>query len=111
MKAAFLREIDILRSIRHRNLVRMYKVYETKDTVNLVFEHLQGGDLRKKVSRSRLTTEENCLRVLTQIMQGLSFLHSNNIVHRDLKPANIFLMYLLYKNSYIEKTLESSKLK
>lgn len=86
-----MKEIEALRSVRHTNIIKMLKVYETADSINLVFEYLGGGDLRKMIIRKKLLKEETALKVFAQIMQGLSFLHSKNILHRDLKPANIFL--------------------
>ena len=72
--------------------MKMHKVYETSETVNLVFEFLSGGDLKKKVVKRKALSEKCALLIMSKILKGVAFLHANKIVHRDLKPDNIFLM-------------------
>jgi len=93
---SMLREIEILRCVQHTYLIKMEKVYEAEDSVNLLFEYLSGGDLRIKVLTKGTIAEETALKIVIQIMQGVSFLHSHNILHRDLKPANIFFLYFYF---------------
>ena len=88
-------ELETLRSVKHYNLIEMHKVYETQEAVNIVFEFFGGGDLKNRVTRHGPFAEKTALMIMSQVLTGLKFLHSQNIVHRDLKPDNIFLQYFL----------------
>lgn len=56
-----------------------------------IFPHsISGGQLFERVSEEDFTlTERDCILFMTQILEGVSFMHSKNIVHLDLKPENI----------------------
>lgn len=69
----------------------MDQVFETPDTINLVFEYFRGGDLRKRLAKYGVFNESMALKVFAQIMQGVSFMHSERILHRDIKPDNIYI--------------------
>lgn len=43
------------------------------------------------IIRQKNRTEEVCLSLMAQIIEGFKCLNQNNIVHRDLKPENILL--------------------
>lgn len=81
------REVDILKSLDHPNVVRLYEALEDDDGTHLVMEYLEGGDLLERivVSKERMP-EEECASVMTQILDAVQHLCSRNIVHRDLKP-------------------------
>lgn len=89
--------------MRHANLITLHNVFETPDSVNLVFEYFRGGDLRRRLSKKGALSEQTALKLFAQIMQGVSFLHSQGIVHRDLKPDNIYLLYNIYWYNYRKK--------
>ena len=53
-------------------------------------EYLEGGELFDRVSEESFTlTETDCVDFLTQICQGVSYLHSKNIIHLDLKVSKM----------------------
>jgi serine/threonine protein kinase len=60
------------------------------DEVFMVMEYCGGGDLHKYYHTESFTNEE-FVRVMAELLSGISYLHQRRIAHRDLKPANILL--------------------
>ncbi len=57
---------------------------------------MRNGDLDKfindkKNERPLNWTQNDALRLIVQLIAGLSYLHEREIIHRDIKPSNIFL--------------------
>jgi serine/threonine-protein kinase len=89
--ARFRREIDILGSLEHPNVVRAYDVLRTRTQLYLVLEYIEGRDLASLVrARGPLPIPE-AVGYAVQAARGLAYAHSREIVHRDLKPANLLL--------------------
>jgi eukaryotic-like serine/threonine-protein kinase len=87
----FVREIDVMRELRHPNLVTLHGVLDLESGPALVMELLQGGTLRARLDRSpSIELGESC-RVLSQVASALAAAHAIGVVHRDVKPENIFL--------------------
>ena len=84
------REIEIMKSLHHPNIIRMYDVIRDKNTIFIVMEMCENGDFSKFLN-NRPLKEKHAHRFLHQITDGLKYLHEHNIVHRDLKPQNILL--------------------
>ncbi|KAK7882224.1 hypothetical protein WMY93_028398 [Mugilogobius chulae] len=93
------KEIKILKELQHENIVALYDVQETPNSVFLVMEYCNGGDLADYL-QAKGTLREDTLRVfLQQIAAAMTVLHSKGIIHRDLKPQNILLSYAGRKKS------------
>uniref|UniRef100_A0AAV2J669 non-specific serine/threonine protein kinase n=1 Tax=Knipowitschia caucasica TaxID=637954 RepID=A0AAV2J669_KNICA len=93
------KEIKILKELQHENIVALYDVQETPNSVFLVMEYCNGGDLADYL-QAKGTLREDTLRVfLQQISAAMRILHSKGIIHRDLKPQNILLSYAGRKKS------------
>ncbi|KAG8189657.1 hypothetical protein JTE90_018505 [Oedothorax gibbosus] len=83
-------EIEILlRYGQHSNIVTLYDVYEDANSVYLVMELLQGGELLDKILSKKYFNEKEASSVLEVIARTVKYLHDNGVVHRDLKPSNI----------------------
>jgi len=91
-----LTEINVLRKLRHPFIVRYYDNFMDRNNLCLTLEFADGGDLGARIrstkARGEWFQENQICKWFTQILLGLSFIHSKNIMHRDLKPQNIFLM-------------------
>nr|XP_028572779.1 cyclin-dependent kinase 3 isoform X2 [Podarcis muralis] len=87
-----IREISLLKELKHPNIVRLLDVVHSQKKLYLVFEYLN-QDLKKYMDSSR--TGELPLSLvksyLYQLLQGVSFCHSHRVIHRDLKPQNLLI--------------------
>ncbi|KAE9024181.1 hypothetical protein PF002_g5494 [Phytophthora fragariae] len=95
-------EIEIMRSLYHRNIVLLFEVIEADDSDKLymVLEHMTRGpcmvyrpdtkDFYSRVTGGTLP-EELARSYLTDILLGLQYLHRRRICHRDIKPDNVLL--------------------
>ncbi len=90
-KRKVLREIYILKKIRHVNVIRLLEVFETAQQVLIVTEYAGGGDLLHYVKSKKYLTEEEARPMFRQIVYGLAHIHSRNVLHRDIKLDNILL--------------------
>lgn len=85
------REISILKRLRHKNIIQLYEIIESKDKLYLVTELCENHELFDYiVVKQRLTESEAC-KLFQELIDGVEYLHSQNIVHRDLKPENLLL--------------------
>ncbi|XP_074270487.1 mitogen-activated protein kinase 4-like [Silene latifolia] len=88
-----LRELKILRHVRHKNIIALKDVMIPSakcEDVYLVFE-LMDADLGTQI-RPSLRLPNNTIKYLMfQLLNGLDYLHSSNIIHRDLKPGNLLV--------------------
>lgn len=86
-------EIDMLKTVRHPNIVRMYETWTDPDGIYLVLELCAGGTLVKyrpsALSSSTTWSEPEAARILARILGAVSYLHVNGICHRDLKRDNV----------------------
>lgn len=90
------REINIMSSTQHANVVSFYEhFYIGDDTVALVMECCNGGDLAQLLRKRGKIAEKEAKRILLEVMQGLAALRSkeNYVIHYDLKPANILFTH------------------
>ena len=90
-KERVLSEISILKIVRHNNIIKLYEVMETPQKIYLVMEYCDGGELFDYiVSKQHLSEKQACV-FFQELIDALTYLHSQNIVHRDVKPENILL--------------------
>ncbi|TMW62851.1 hypothetical protein Poli38472_005469 [Pythium oligandrum] len=90
-----LRELCIVRQLRHPNIVQIREIIAPRDMKNfqdifVVFEYLP-SDLEKLLHSPQFLTAEHLRWLLLDVLKALKYMHSAEIVHRDLKPANVLL--------------------
>lgn len=86
-----LREICILRELKHRNVVRLYDVIYSESKLTLVFEYCD-QDLKKFFdSLNGHIDQQMAKSLMLQLLRGLAFCHAHHVLHRDLKPQNLLI--------------------
>ncbi|KAF9587717.1 hypothetical protein IFM89_004694 [Coptis chinensis] len=94
MKGGFIahikREIEILRRVRHPNIVQLFEVMGSKTKIYFVMEYVKGGELFKRVSKGRLK-EDLARKYFQQLVSAVGHCHARGVFHRDLKPQNLLL--------------------
>jgi serine/threonine protein kinase len=83
-------EIDILRTLRHPNIIEMIDAFETKTDFCVVTEFAQ-GELFQILEDDQSLAEDVVRSIARQLVDALHYLHSNRIIHRDMKPQNILI--------------------
>ncbi|WRT65436.1 uncharacterized protein IL334_002379 [Kwoniella shivajii] len=85
------REIDVLKTLKHPNIVRMFDVIDTEKYIGIVLEYAGGGELFEHILANRYLKEKDAQKLFAQLISGVDYLHRKHIVHRDLKLENLLL--------------------
>jgi len=86
-----LREICILKELKHRNVVRLHDVLHSERKMTMVFEYCE-QDLKKYFDSCGGEIEPAVVQsFMYQLLRGLAFCHHQNVLHRDLKPQNLLI--------------------
>ncbi|KAJ2939647.1 hypothetical protein O0L34_g14366 [Tuta absoluta] len=85
------REVQIMSSVRHPNIVHIYEVFENSEKMILVMEYCSGGELYDYLSQKKVMEEEEARRLFRQIATAVYYCHIHKICHRDLKLENVLL--------------------
>lgn len=87
----FKREIEILQSTKHPNVVQYIDMWADQTEIYLVLEYLPGGDLMDYIMKRTRLGEYETVQIVRQVLSALIYCHSIGIAHRDIKPENILL--------------------
>lgn len=85
-------EIRILKELSHPNIISLYDVYEEEDSVHLVMEYVEGGELFSRIESKGKYSEDEARKFMRQLIATVYFLHKKQILHRDFKLENILLL-------------------
>ncbi|XP_033609638.1 cyclin-dependent kinase-like 1 isoform X2 [Cryptotermes secundus] len=86
-----LREIRLLRNLKHPNLVNLLEVFRRKRKLHLVFEFCDHTVLAELEKFPQGCPELLTRQITWQTLQGIAYCHQHNCIHRDVKPENILL--------------------
>ena len=84
-------EINILKKLRHNNIVQLYSVINTQLSINLIMEYCEGEELLDYINRKQRLKEMEACIIFQQLISGIEYLSKCKITHRDLKPENIII--------------------
>nr|CEL67123.1 TPA: ULK kinase, putative [Neospora caninum Liverpool] len=84
----FYREIDCLRSLYHRNILRYYDFFEDDTFCYAILELCQGGDLLQRLKNMPVVTEAHIVKYVRQMLAAIQHCHQNGVMHRDLKTED-----------------------
>lgn len=85
------REIEILKTLDHPNILRLFELFEDEKRFYIVTEALRGRELFEEILRRGAFNENDTAAIMQQLLSAVNYLHQNKIAHRDLKPENILL--------------------
>eukprot|EP00929_Paragymnodinium_shiwhaense_P046134 TRINITY_DN23499_c0_g1_i1.p1 TRINITY_DN23499_c0_g1~~TRINITY_DN23499_c0_g1_i1.p1 ORF type:complete len:716 (+),score=188.15 TRINITY_DN23499_c0_g1_i1:164-2311(+) len=100
MQSTLQMEISVTKTVDHPNIIKLYGIWESSESVYLVLELCLGGNLWSYVDLVGGLKDRTCTVVMQQIFMAVYYLHQKMIIHRDLKPDNV----LLRDKGKIEKT-------
>ena len=85
-------EIEILRTLDHPNILKIFEFYSSKESYSIVTELCQGGELFQEIVERGPFNENYSAYVMFQILSAINYCHKMKIIHRDLKPENILII-------------------
>lgn len=86
-----IREVSLLKGLKHANIVTLHDIIHTTETLVLVFEYLE-KDLKMYMDDCGDKIAPNNVRLfLFQLLRGVHYCHSRKVLHRDLKPQNLLI--------------------
>ncbi|CAE7660206.1 CPK2, partial [Symbiodinium pilosum] len=89
--AMFRKEVELLRSLKHTNIVRVWDVYETSHYLYVVMDLCRGGELFEMINEMDRLSESDTAVIAKQLLGGIDYMHSKGVMHRDIKAENVLL--------------------
>ncbi|KAI3353648.1 hypothetical protein L3Q82_004828 [Scortum barcoo] len=86
-----LREVRIMKTLNHPNIVQLFEVIQTEKTLYLIMEYASGGEVFDYLVAHGRMKEKEARAKFRQIVSAVHYCHQKNIVHRDLKAENLLL--------------------
>lgn len=87
------RELEILKTLDHPNIVKFYEVYQDEKFFHLVMEYCSGGELLQRIVDQKQLKEQEVASIMRKIFSATIYLHERGICHRDLKPENFLFSH------------------
>ena len=87
----FISEARTLAKFKHPAIVRVLSVFEENNTAYMVMEYERGESFQQVIDQRKDFTEQELLRIIGPLLDGLELIHNNGFIHRDIKPANIYI--------------------
>ncbi|KAK8864050.1 hypothetical protein M9Y10_011744 [Tritrichomonas musculus] len=87
------REIRLMESFNHKNILKLYQVLHVEAThyAYLVLEYAKKGSLGSLLDKDIHLSHKSVFSIMKQILSALKYLHQSGFVHQDIKPANILI--------------------
>jgi len=102
----FKRELKLLHSLNHPNIIKITGIEKTVNNTYLALEFCNGGNLFEYLTYYKQKfeiplPEIQVQFIIRQIISGLEYMHKNKIVHRDIKLENILLNFSTISNMHV----------
>jgi serine/threonine-protein kinase len=87
----FKREARSVAQLQHPNIVTVIDRGEEEGRQYIVFEYIEGENLKEHVVRQGRLDVREALEIADEVARGLAFAHEQGLIHRDVKPQNVLL--------------------
>ena len=87
----FIKEARMLARFDHPNIVRVHSVFELNNTAYMVMRFEAGENLAHFLETRGTLGEDELLKILLPVLDGLALVHAAGFIHRDIKPDNIHI--------------------
>ncbi|KAG8331404.1 testis-specific serine/threonine-protein kinase 3-like [Homalodisca vitripennis] len=86
------REIEVVKGLRHQNLIRFLQAVETTHRVYIIMEYAENGSLLDIIRKDTYIEEEpRAKNWFSQLRDALEYCHEHGVVHRDVKCENLLM--------------------
>lgn len=89
LKSRFLKEAKNIAKLDHPGIVKIYDIFEEKNTAYYVMDYIEGENLNDMVKRNGPLPEQKAVEYIIKVGEALEYIHSKQMTHFDVKPANI----------------------
>ncbi|GMH12499.1 hypothetical protein Nepgr_014340 [Nepenthes gracilis] len=88
-----MQEIDLLKNLNHKNIVKYLGSLKTKSHLHIILEFVENGSLANIIKPNKFGPfpEQLVAHYISQVLEGLVYLHEQGVIHRDIKGANILI--------------------
>jgi len=83
------KQIETLKILKHRNIITLYEIYESRKYIYLITEYCQGKNLIEKLMRKKRFSEEEAFIIFFQLLDAFIYMHKMNICHRNIRAEHI----------------------
>ncbi|KAF5274632.1 hypothetical protein FQR65_LT04332 [Abscondita terminalis] len=91
LKKFLPREIEVVKGLKHPNLIRFLQAIETTHRVYIVMEYAENGSLLDIIRRDSYIDENRARRWFQQLVEAVDYCHERGVVHRDIKCENLLM--------------------
>jgi calcium/calmodulin-dependent protein kinase I len=84
-------EIDVLKDMTHKHIIRLYDVFEEPQHYFMVTEKMMGGELFDRIVQKSYYNEKEARDTCEIVFSAIHYCHQKKVAHRDLKPENLLL--------------------
>mmetsp|Transcript_20075 Transcript_20075/g.39233 ORF Transcript_20075/g.39233 Transcript_20075/m.39233 type:complete len:594 (-) Transcript_20075:117-1898(-) len=93
-------EAEIFLAMDHPHVARLVAVYDNSNTMQLVMECMEGGELFDRLVAAKVYSVADAAHAVWQMLLAINYIHSHGVVHRDLKLENF--LYELKTNDHLK---------
>ncbi|KAL3288636.1 hypothetical protein HHI36_003069 [Cryptolaemus montrouzieri] len=91
LKKFLPREIEVVKGLRHPNLIRFLQAIETTHRVYIIMEYAENGSLLDIIRRDSSIDEYRARKWFRQLVDAVDYCHERGVVHRDIKCENMLM--------------------